>query len=53
MIRLMGAEDLSQAEVDGALSRWLHLDYDRHLFTLAAWLAALEAFYLPAGERSK
>jgi hypothetical protein len=44
MLWLMGAEDLSQAEVDAVLSQWLLLDYGRHLLTLAGWLAALKAF---------
>jgi hypothetical protein len=47
MIRLMGAEELSQAEVKATLSQWLLLDYGRHLLTLAGWLAALKAFSLP------
>ncbi|HET6662568.1 MAG TPA: hypothetical protein VFH16_21885 [Rubrobacter sp.] len=46
MIRLMGAEELSQAEVKATLSQWLLLDYGRHLLTLAGWLAALKAFSL-------
>src|ERR671916_1952461 len=43
IIRLTGAEDLPQAEVQAALSQWLLLDYGRHALTLAAWLAALKA----------
>ena len=48
MLWLMGAEGLSQAEVDAALSRWLLLDYGRHILTLVGWLAALKAFSLPS-----
>jgi hypothetical protein len=47
MLWLQGTEDLSQAEVQAALSQWLLLDYDRHVLTLGAWLAALKAFSLP------
>jgi hypothetical protein len=47
MIRLMGAETVSQAEVDSSLSRWLSLNHVRHLLTLMAWLAALKALSLP------
>jgi len=50
MLRLMGTEDLPQTEVNAALSRWLLLDYGRHVLTLAGWLAALKALPLP-GER--
>ena len=48
MIRQMGTEELSQAEVRATLSQWLLLDYGRHLLTLAGWLAALKAFSLPS-----
>jgi hypothetical protein len=47
MFWLMGAEDLPQAELQATLSRWLFLDYGRHVLTLAGWLAALKAFSLP------
>ena len=47
MLWLMSTEDLPQPEVNAALSRWLLLDYGRHVLTLAAWLAALKAFSLP------
>jgi hypothetical protein len=43
MLWLQGTEDLSQAEVQAALSQWLVLDYGRHVLTLAGWLAALKA----------
>ena len=46
VIRLMGTEDLPEAEVKAALSQWLFLDYGRHVLTLAAWLAALKALSL-------
>ena len=48
MLWLMGAEDLSQAEVNAVLSRWLLLDYGRHVLTLVGWLAALKALSLPS-----
>ena len=47
VIRLMGTEDLPEAEVKAALSQWLFLDYGRHVLTLAAWLAALKALSSP------
>ena len=47
MLRLMDTEGLPEAEVWAALSRWLLLDYGRHVLTLAGWLAALKAFSLP------
>ena len=43
MLWLQGTEDLSQAEVQAALTQWLVLDYGRHVLTLAGWLAALKA----------
>jgi hypothetical protein len=52
MIRLMGTEDLPEAEVNATLSQWLLLDYGRHVLTLAAWLAALKAFSLSGEPRS-
>jgi hypothetical protein len=48
MLWLMEAEDLSQAEVNAALSQWLLLDYGRHVLTLVGWLAALKVFSLPS-----
>jgi hypothetical protein len=48
MLWLMGTEDLPQADVNATLSRWLLLDYGRHVLTLGAWLAALKAFSLPS-----
>jgi hypothetical protein len=47
MIRLIGTEDLSEAEVKAALSQWRRLNYGRHVLTLGAWLAALKALSLP------
>lgn len=47
MVWMMGAEGLSQAEVTATLSRWMLLDYGRHVLALAGWLAALKAFSLP------
>jgi hypothetical protein len=47
MVRLMGTEDLPEAEVNATLSQWLLLDYGRHVLTLVAWLAALRALSLP------
>jgi hypothetical protein len=47
MIRLMGAEDLPEAEVKAALSQWRRRNYVRHVLTLAAWLAALKALSSP------
>jgi Anthrone oxygenase len=47
MIRLMGTEDLSEAEVKATLSQWRGLNYGRHVLTLAAWLAALKALSSP------
>jgi hypothetical protein len=48
MIRLIGTEDLPEAEVKAALSQWRCLNYGRHVLTLAAWSAALKALSLPA-----
>jgi hypothetical protein len=48
MVWLQGTEGLPQAEVQATLSRWLFLDYGRHVLTLAGWLAALKAFSLPS-----
>jgi hypothetical protein len=47
MIRLMGTEDLPEADVKAALSQWRRLNYGRHVLTLAAWLAALRALSSP------
>jgi hypothetical protein len=47
MIRLMGAEDLPEAEVKATLSQWRRRNYGRHVLTLAAWLAALKALSSP------
>jgi Domain of unknown function (DUF1772) len=47
MIRLMGTENLPEAEVKAALSQWRRLNYGRHALTLGAWLAALKALSLP------
>jgi len=47
MVRLMGGQGLTEAEVTGALSRWLLMNHGRHLLTLAGWLAALKALSLP------
>jgi anthrone oxygenase-like protein len=47
MIRLMGTEDLPEAEVKATLSQWRGLNYGRHALTLAAWLAALKALSSP------
>jgi len=47
MIRLMGTEDLPEAEVKATLSQWERLSYGRHALTLAAWLAALKALSSP------
>ena len=37
MLWLTGSADLPDAEVEAALSRWLFLDYCRHVLTLAGW----------------
>ncbi len=47
MIRLMGTEDLPEAEVKATLSQWRRRNYGRHVLTLAAWLAALKALSSP------
>jgi hypothetical protein len=47
MMRLMGTEDLPEAEVQAALSQWRRLNYGRHVLTLAAWLAAMKAMSSP------
>jgi Domain of unknown function (DUF1772) len=52
ILRLTATEDLDEAEVQAALSRWLLLDYGRHALTLAAWLAALKALSLPGARGS-
>jgi hypothetical protein len=43
----MGTEELPEAEVKASLSQWRHLNYGRHVLTLAAWLAALKALSSP------
>jgi hypothetical protein len=48
MIRLMGTEDLPEAEVKATLSQWRRRNYGRHALTLAAWLAALKALSTPS-----
>jgi hypothetical protein len=47
MIRLMGTENLSEAEVKATLSQWRRRNYGRHVLTLGAWLAALKALSSP------
>jgi hypothetical protein len=47
MIRLMGTEDLPEAEVKATLSQWRRRNYGRHVLTLTAWLAALKALSSP------
>ena len=47
MIRLMGTEDLPEAEVTATLSQWRRRNYGRHVLTLAAWLAAMKALSSP------
>lgn len=42
MAGLMGAEGLSQGEVNATLSQWMLLNHGRHALTLAGWLAALK-----------
>ena len=45
-LKLQHAETLSEAEVVAVASQWPKLNYVRHAFTLAGWLAALKAFSL-------
>jgi hypothetical protein len=47
MIRLMGTEDLPEAEVKATLSKWRRRNQGRHVLTLGAWLAALKALSSP------
>ena len=47
MIRLMGTEDLPEAEVKAMLSQWRRRNYGRHVLTLGAWLAAMKALSSP------
>ena len=47
MIRLMGAEEMPEAEVKVTLSQWTRRNYGRHVLTLGAWLAALKALSSP------
>jgi len=46
MIRLMRSEAAGGAEAAAKALQWVRLGYFRHAATLAAWLAALMAFYL-------
>jgi anthrone oxygenase-like protein len=48
IMRLMGTEDLPEAEVKATLSQWRRLNYGRHVLTLGAWLAALKALSSPS-----
>lgn len=48
MIRLMGTEEMPEAEVKATLSQWRRRNYGRHVLTLAAWLSALKALSSPS-----
>ncbi|SEM68288.1 DUF1772 domain-containing protein [Lihuaxuella thermophila] len=47
MAGLMGAEGLSQAEVDAVLSQWMLMNHGRHLLSLTGWLMALKTLSIP------
>ena len=47
MIRLMGTEEMPEAEVKATLSQWRFRNFSRHVLTLGAWLASLKALSLP------
>lgn len=53
MAGLMGAEGLSQAEVDATLSQWLLMDYGRHVLTISGWIAALKTLSISRTETEK
>ena len=44
MVRLMGDENLPQAQAVATAMRWGQLNYLRHAIVLVAWLSALQAF---------
>ena len=46
MIKLMRDDAFGQVEAAAKALQWKRLGYIRHAATLAAWLAALRAFWL-------
>lgn len=46
MVRLMGAEGVSEDQIDAGLSQWLLVNHGRHILTLCGWVAALRALSL-------
>jgi hypothetical protein len=48
IVHLTSTQGLPSEQVAATLSQWSHLNYGRHLLSLAGWLAALRALSLSA-----